>query len=111
MGTFNHYSCVTFFSLYLYLQLLAKLEKFKTSLSSKETPTTAESKHVNDEELSDWKSVSLKFSPAAGKVSFLLPFHDMKSLHFPSTSACLTYLLSFKCIILLKSAHSCVKTR
>ncbi|XP_004486160.1 peptidyl-prolyl cis-trans isomerase CYP57 [Cicer arietinum] len=48
-------------------ELLAKLEKFKTSLSSKETPTTAESKHVNDEELSDWKSVSLKFSPAAGK--------------------------------------------
>jgi hypothetical protein len=54
--------------LYLYFQVLAKLEKFKT----KETPTTVESKHVSDE-VSDWRSGGLKFSPAVGKVSFLFP--------------------------------------
>lgn len=81
----NHYSCVTFF-LYLYLQVLAKLEKFKTKVSAKETPTptTVESKHANDEELTDWSSVTLKFSPGVGKVCFLFSFHHMKSFHFPS---------------------------
>ncbi|KAK2374076.1 peptidyl-prolyl cis-trans isomerase CYP57 [Trifolium repens] len=49
-------------------EVLAKLEKFKT----KETPTTVESKHVSDE-VSDWRSGGLKFSPAVGKVSFLFP--------------------------------------
>jgi hypothetical protein len=73
--------------LYLYFQVLAKLEKFK----AKETPTTVESKHVSDE-VSDWRSGGLKFSPAVGKVSFLFPFHDMKSFRLPSTSVCLAYL-------------------
>lgn len=75
MGTFNHYSCVTLFFLYIYLQVLAKLEKFKNALSAKATPTTGESTQVKDEELSDWKSVSLKFAPVSGKVSFLFAFH------------------------------------
>ncbi|CAL5183907.1 unnamed protein product [Lathyrus oleraceus] len=48
-------------------EVLAKLEKFKTTKLAKETPTTVESKHASGEELSDWRSVSLKFSPAAGK--------------------------------------------
>lgn len=74
MGTFNHYSFVTLFFLYLYPQVLAKLEKFKTTKLAKETPTTVESKHASGEELSDWRSVSLKFSTAAGKVSFLFPY-------------------------------------
>ncbi|KAK2394144.1 Cyclophilin peptidyl-prolyl cis-trans isomerase family protein [Trifolium repens] len=43
-------------------EVLAKLEKFK----AKETPTTVESKHVSDE-VSDWRSGGLKFSPAVGK--------------------------------------------
>jgi len=84
LATFNHYSCVTFF-LYLYLQVLAKLEKFKTKVSAKETPTSVESKHASEEELTDWSSVTLKFSPGVGKVSFLFSFHHMKSFHFPFT--------------------------
>ncbi|KAL5097361.1 hypothetical protein RYX36_001688 [Vicia faba] len=48
-------------------EVLAKLEKFKTTKSAKEIPTTVESKHASGEELSDWRSVSLKFSPTTGK--------------------------------------------
>lgn len=48
-------------------EVLAKLEKFKTKVSAKETPTTVETKHASDEELTDWSSVTLKFSPGVGK--------------------------------------------
>lgn len=77
----NHYSCVTFF-LYLYLQVLAKLEKFKTKVSAKETPTTVESKHANDEELADWSSVTLKFFPRSwqGLFSLFIPSYEIISL-------------------------------
>lgn len=84
---FPSLSILTLFFLHLYLQVLAKLEKFKNSISAKATTTTVESKHVNDEELSDWKSVNLKFAPASGKVSFLFAFQDMISLYFLSTCA------------------------
>ncbi|KAG4931386.1 hypothetical protein JHK86_048347 [Glycine max] len=48
-------------------EVLAKLEKFKNSLSAKATPPTDESEDVSNEELSDWKGVSLKFAPQTGK--------------------------------------------
>ncbi|TKY58080.1 Peptidyl-prolyl cis-trans isomerase CYP57 [Spatholobus suberectus] len=48
-------------------EVLAKLEKFKNSLSAKETPPTGESGDVNNEELSDWRGVNLKFAREAGK--------------------------------------------
>ncbi|CAJ1972014.1 unnamed protein product [Sphenostylis stenocarpa] len=48
-------------------EVLAKLEKFKNSLAAKTTPPAAESGDVNNEELSDWRGVSLKFTPESGK--------------------------------------------
>lgn len=51
--------------------VLAKLEKFKNAQSAKEKPTTDESEQVNKEELSDWRSATLKFGPESGKVSSL----------------------------------------
>ncbi|KAL2318016.1 hypothetical protein Fmac_031892 [Flemingia macrophylla] len=48
-------------------EVLAKLEKFKSSLSAKATPPTDESEDVKNEELSDWKEVTLKFAPETGK--------------------------------------------
>ncbi|XP_027330419.1 peptidyl-prolyl cis-trans isomerase CYP57 isoform X2 [Abrus precatorius] len=47
--------------------VLAKLEKFKNSLSAKATSTAGESENVNNEELSDWRDVTLKFAPESGK--------------------------------------------
>ncbi|KAL1353395.1 hypothetical protein HN51_017346 [Arachis hypogaea] len=48
--------------------VLAKLEKFKNSLSAKSAPKASESSDVvDDKELSDWKSVGLKFAPESGK--------------------------------------------
>ncbi|KAK7321569.1 hypothetical protein VNO77_32353 [Canavalia gladiata] len=48
-------------------KVLAKLEKFKNSLSAKATSPTVDSGNVNNEELSDWKNVGLKFAPESGK--------------------------------------------
>ncbi|XP_020236449.1 peptidyl-prolyl cis-trans isomerase CYP57 isoform X2 [Cajanus cajan] len=48
-------------------EVLAKLEKFKSSLSAKATPPTDESEDVKNEELSDWRDVTLKFAPESGK--------------------------------------------
>ncbi|KAI4316501.1 hypothetical protein L6164_024481 [Bauhinia variegata] len=48
-------------------EILAKLEKFKKSLSEKTTPTTVESGGGIKENLSDWKSATLKFGPESGK--------------------------------------------
>nr|XP_007161133.1 hypothetical protein PHAVU_001G045200g [Phaseolus vulgaris]ESW33127.1 hypothetical protein PHAVU_001G045200g [Phaseolus vulgaris] len=47
-------------------EVLAKLQKFKSSLAAKETPPAGKSGDVNSE-LSDWKGVSLKFDPESGK--------------------------------------------
>lgn len=47
---------------------MAKLEKFKKGFSGKPEPSNAESGGGNDD-LSDWKSVRLKFTPEPGKVS------------------------------------------
>nr|QMV80865.1 peptidylprolyl cis-trans isomerase 58 [Clitoria ternatea] len=47
-------------------EVLAKLEKFKSSLSTKATPT-AEDDGSAKEALSDWKDVTLKFAPEPGK--------------------------------------------
>lgn len=58
--------------------MLAKLEKFKQSISAK--PFTLSSKPVamtsssepvdnKEEDLSDWKNVKLKFAPERGKVN------------------------------------------
>ncbi|MED6140891.1 cytochrome P450 monooxygenase 57 [Stylosanthes scabra] len=46
--------------------VLAKLEKFKSSLAAKSAPKATESADDN-KELSDWKAVSLKFAPDSGK--------------------------------------------
>nr|QMV80864.1 peptidylprolyl cis-trans isomerase 57 [Clitoria ternatea] len=49
-------------------EVLAKLKKFKSSLSTKATPTaTAEDDGSAKEALSDWKDVTLKFAPEPGK--------------------------------------------
>lgn len=47
-------------------EVLAKLEKFKKGFSGKPEPSNAESGGGNDD-LSDWKSVRLKFTPEPGK--------------------------------------------
>lgn len=67
---------LSIFGLY-FDQVLAKLEKFKKALSEKNTPTTGGSEDVNNEDLSDWRSVNLKFTPESGKVSslFYIFFH------------------------------------
>ncbi|KOM48751.1 hypothetical protein LR48_Vigan07g245500 [Vigna angularis] len=48
-------------------EVLAKLQKFKNSLAAKETLPASESEDVKNEDLSDWKGVSLKFTPESGK--------------------------------------------
>lgn len=71
---------MTLLFLYVNLQVLAKLERFKKALSGesqKTTPTSGESGDGNDEDLSDWKGVHLKFAPDRGKVSFLVHFHSI----------------------------------
>jgi len=65
-------------SLLRFLQVLAKLEKFKQSISAK--PFTSSNEPVvltsssepvdnKEEDLSDWKNVKLKFAPERGKVN------------------------------------------
>lgn len=52
--------------------MLAKLEKFKATMSSKSVGADGESGGHKDEDLSDWTKVKLKFEPQSGKVfSFL----------------------------------------
>ncbi|KAM7510806.1 hypothetical protein LguiB_009681 [Lonicera macranthoides] len=48
-------------------EMLARLEKFKTAVSSKLAKSDGESRGGNDEDLSDWAAVKLKFTREAGK--------------------------------------------
>ncbi|CAN6721891.1 unnamed protein product [Malus baccata var. baccata] len=48
-------------------EVLAKLEKFKKGIFEKHTAPGSESGGGKAEDLSDWKSVSLKFAPEKGK--------------------------------------------
>ncbi|KNA15226.1 hypothetical protein SOVF_100210 isoform B [Spinacia oleracea] len=47
--------------------VLAKLDRFKSSISSKHVEPRAESEGRTNEDLSDWKTVRLKFAPDLGK--------------------------------------------
>lgn len=47
--------------------VLAKLEKFKATMSSKSVGADGESGGHKDEDLSDWTKVKLKFEPQSGK--------------------------------------------
>lgn len=53
--------------------MLAKLEKFKQSISAKPFTSSSEPGDNEDEEedVSDWKKVKLKFAPGSGKVNSL----------------------------------------
>uniref|UniRef100_A0A166ERV7 PPIase cyclophilin-type domain-containing protein n=1 Tax=Daucus carota subsp. sativus TaxID=79200 RepID=A0A166ERV7_DAUCS len=48
--------------------VLAKLEKFKATMSSKSVGADGESGGHKDEDLSDWTKVKLKFEPQSGKM-------------------------------------------
>uniref|UniRef100_A0A5B7BEZ3 Putative peptidyl-prolyl cis-trans isomerase CYP57 n=1 Tax=Davidia involucrata TaxID=16924 RepID=A0A5B7BEZ3_DAVIN len=48
-------------------EVLAKLEKFKTTISTKPVGSNSESRGGNDEDFSDWMGVTLKFTPETGK--------------------------------------------
>ncbi|CAN6582937.1 unnamed protein product [Malus baccata var. baccata] len=48
-------------------EVLAKLEKFKKGIFEKHTAPSSESGGGKAEDLSDWKSVPLKFAPEKGK--------------------------------------------
>lgn len=50
--------------------MLARLENFKTAVSSKLAKPDGESRGGNDEDLSDWAAVKLKFTREASKVTF-----------------------------------------
>ena len=57
---------------------MAKLENFKKGFSGKPEPSNAESGGANDD-LSDWKSVRLKFTAEPGKVSNFEFINTLKS--------------------------------
>lgn len=60
---------MSFFYFYFYLQVLAKLEKFKQGIFGNPEPQSNESGgSSNDEDLSDWTTMKLKFPPEHGKV-------------------------------------------
>jgi len=48
-------------------EVLAKLEKFKNTVSAKSVESNSKAQGGNDEDLSDWAGVKLKFAPASGK--------------------------------------------
>ncbi|CAI0448392.1 unnamed protein product [Linum tenue] len=48
-------------------EVLAKLEMFTKAISGKATASNGEAGDANDEDLSDWSSVQLKFAPERGK--------------------------------------------
>lgn len=50
--------------------MLAKLEKFKNTISTKSVESNSKAQGGNDEDLSDWAGVKLKFASGSGKVSF-----------------------------------------
>lgn len=50
--------------------MLAKLEKFKNTISAESVESNSKARGGNDEDLSDWAGVKLKFAPESGKVSF-----------------------------------------
>lgn len=51
--------------------MLAKLEKFKQSISAKPFTSSSEPVDNKEEDVSDWKKVKLKFGPEHGKVKSL----------------------------------------
>lgn len=57
--------------------MLAKLEKFKQSISAKPFTSSSEpGDNEEEEDVSDWKKVKLKFAPGSGKVKSLkVPSH------------------------------------
>lgn len=54
--------------------MLAKLEKFKNTISTKSVESNSKAQGGNDEDLSDWAGVKLKFASGSGKVSFRVFF-------------------------------------
>lgn len=53
-------------------QVLAKLEKFKQSISAKPFGSSSSEPgggNIEEEDVSDWKKVKLKFAPEHGKVN------------------------------------------
>lgn len=54
-----------------YCKVLAKLEKFKSGIAAKSNKSASDTGDTKDEDLSDWKTVRLKFAPDHGKVRLL----------------------------------------
>ncbi|XP_057959215.1 peptidyl-prolyl cis-trans isomerase CYP57 [Malania oleifera] len=48
-------------------EVLAKLEKFKKAIAAKDTTSGSSRKDGNADDLTDWRSISLKFAPEPGK--------------------------------------------
>lgn len=86
---------------------MAKLANFKKAISGKPATSSAESGGGNDD-LSDWKSVRLKFTPEPGKVSDCEFINLLKSLSptsyntlTPQWTEKLRNIPTKKCIIFL----------
>lgn len=71
------------------LQVLAKLEQFKSSIASKHVEPLGKSEGGIGEDLSDWKSVRLKFAPDPKKV---IP----SNLHLPCLTTKFVFFFSSK---------------
>lgn len=62
--------------------MLAKLEKFKNTISTKSAESNSKAQGGNDEDLSDWAGVKLKFASGSVKVSFRFFFFFVIGFHY-----------------------------
>ena len=77
---------------------MAKLEKFKKSLSTKANAPSSESGDTYKEDLSDWATARLTFAPEPGKVNLYLSLPCV-DLGFPFFGRILNYQFIFLIMI------------